>query len=482
MFKGNMEYFLGIDIGTTSVKSIAFSREGKIYCEHKISYPIHHPFPDWSEQDPEEICRAVFLTIENILRDLSPYTPVLCSFSSAMHSLIAVDREGKTLTASMIWADNRAADIAATIQSENRAREFYRRTGLPVHAMSPFCKLNWIRKNQQEVFLSAFKFVGIKEFIFYKLFGTWMVDASIAAATGFMNMQTRQWDSWILEESGLSEERLSEIVETDTRFVAPRLFPTLKEVPFIIGGSDGAMANLGASGESDALVITVGTSSAARIILEKPKLDAGMRTFCYYLKENHWLVGGASNNGGIVLQWLQEDLFHSKESVDAFMNQAFTVSPGSGGLIFLPYLLGERAPVWNANARGVLFGIDISHGYAEMVRASMEGVIYCLYAISQPILEQTGIRKIYASGGFAHTEGWVQILADTFNLPVLICETIENSAWGAAKWGMMALGIPVPAQVSVTKTYFPDAQVHQVYAKGFQKFQRLYSKLKDEFT
>jgi gluconokinase len=476
-----MEYFLGIDIGTTSVKSIAFSGDGKICCEQKMSYPIHHPRPEWSEQEPEEIFRAVCITMDNVLKALSPYIPVLCSFSSAMHSLIAVDREGSALTASIIWADNRAADLAAAICSENRAQEFYRRTGLPVHAMSPVCKIQWIRENQQEIFESAFKFVGIKEFIFFKLFGTWAVDASIAAATGFMNIQTRQWDPWILNECGIDAGRFSEIVETDACFVNPRLFPSLKNVPFIIGGSDGAMANFGASDEPDALVITIGTSSAARLIVEKPKLDPEMRTFCYYLKDHQWLVGGASNNGGIVLQWLREDFFQSNESVETFMNQAFTVKPGSDGLIFLPYLLGERAPVWNANARGVLFGMDVNHGQAEMIRASLEGVIYCLYAISQPLLEQADIRKIYASGGFAQTEGWLQILADMFNLPVLISETIENSAWGAAKWGMMALGVPVPSQLPVKKSFYPDAPAHSIYAEGFEKFQRLYALLKGEF-
>ena len=147
-----MEYFLGIDIGTTSVKTIAFSREGKIICEQAIAYPTNHPFPEWSEQDPEEICQAVFKTVEKILQELAPHHPVLCSFSSAMHSLIAVDSEGRAISPSIIWADNRAAEYAARIHSENSAVKFYTLTGLPVHAMSPFCKLQWIRENQKGTF------------------------------------------------------------------------------------------------------------------------------------------------------------------------------------------------------------------------------------------------------------------------------------------------------------------------------------------
>ena len=146
------------------------------------------------------------------------------------------------------------------------------------------------------------------------------------------------------------------------------------------------------------------------------------------------------------MQWLQEDFFHSKENVPDFLNHAASVKPGANGLIFLPYLLGERAPIWNADARGILFGLHINHCQADMIRASMEGVIYCLFGISQPLLEKADIRKIFATGGFARNGLWLQILSDVFNLPVSVCETIENSAWGAAKFGMMVMGIPVPGQ------------------------------------
>lgn len=476
-----MEYFLGIDIGTTSVKSIAFSKEGASLCEHTISYTTRHPHPDWSEQDPEEISQAVFSTVENILRDLSPSIPVCCSFSAAMHSLIAIDQEGRALTASMIWSDNRSKLYAEKIHAQNRAMSLYERTGLPVHAMSPFCKLQWLRENQPEVFRKAHKFIGIKEWLFFKLFQTWSVDASMAAATGMMNIVTRQWDPWILEQCGVTKDRLSEIVEIDKIFSSPVIFPALKNVSFIIGGSDGAMANLGVTSEPGAFVVTVGTSSAARVIVHEPRIDPGMRTFCYYLNKQAYLVGGASNNGGVVLQWLQEDFFRTQKGVTDFLNQALLVKPGAGGLIFLPYLLGERAPIWNADARGVLFGLQINHGQAEMVRASLEGVIYCLYAISQPLLENGGISKIYATGGFARNEGWLQILADVFNLPVLVSESVENSAWGAAKCGMLALGFTVSEKPRIRKIYSPNIMAHRVYAKGFQKFERIYSLLKGEF-
>jgi gluconokinase len=476
-----MEYFLGVDIGTTSVKTIAFSKEGKTLCESSISYPIHHPYPDWSEQDPEEIVRALVKTVENILQELHPQVPVLCSFCSAMHSLIAVDKKGMAISPSIIWADNRAAGISTGIHKTNRAKALYEHTGLPIHAMSPFCKLLWLKENQKDLFDRAYKFIGIKEYVFYKLFGVYAIDVSVASATGLLNAETLQWDPWILEQAGITADKLSEVIPIDKIFYAPGILPTLKKVPFVAGGSDGAMANIGSTEEPGSLVITVGTSSAARVILSRPYIDPGMRTFCYYIKNNQWLLGGASNNGGIVLQWLHENIFNSEKTITDFLTQASDVKPGSDGLIFLPYLLGERAPIWNADAKGVLFGLQIGHSQASVIRASLEGIIYCIYGISQAIMEQSDIRNIYATGGFARNELGLQIMADIFNLPVLVCETVENSAWGAVKCGMAALHITASNGAVISKKYFPDAGAHAVYAKGFLKFQRLYELLKEEF-
>ncbi len=476
-----MDYLLGIDIGTTSVKTIAFSKEGIMLSSFSVSYGIDHPFPDWSEQDPEEIVSAVIQTVEKILQDCAPALPKLCSFSSAMHSLIAVDQQGLAISPSIIWADNRASGISARIHKENRAEEFYQLTGLPVHAMSPFCKLIWLKENQEEIFKKAHKFIGIKEYIFYRLFGIFAIDVSVASATGLLNARTLEWEPQILGMLGITKERLAEIVSIDKVFYGALLFPSLEQIPFVIGGSDGAMANLGSTEEARSLVITVGTSSAARIILNKPWIDPRMRTFCYFINNNQWLIGGASNNGGIVLQWLQEDFFKSDKTVTQFLAQAALVRPGSDGLIFLPYLLGERAPIWDENAKGILFGVQIGHSQATMIRASLEGIVYCIFAVSQAILEQSDILQIVATGGFARNELGLQIMADVFNLPVLVCDTIENSAWGAAKCGMMALGLQAPPKTPIGKTYHPNSSAHVVYKKGFLKFQQLYEKLKDEF-
>ena len=476
-----MDYFLGIDIGTTAVKAVAFSANGKLLGEQSRSYLMLHPEPDRSEQDPEEILQAVFTCVENILQVFG-YPPKLVSFSAAMHSLMAVDEKGIPISKCIIWADNRAAAIAARIRKEQREKTFYQKTGVRIHAMSPFCKLLWLRENDPALFQHAFKFIGIKEYIFFKLFGIYVVDSSIAAATGLMNMATIRWDAEILEEVGIRQSRLSRIVSVREAFSSPALFPSLKNVPVVIGGSDGAMANLGTSSQkSNALVVSIGTSSAVRIIVKGPEADPLMRNFCYHIRDDQFLLGAAGNNGAIVLQWLREDFFMAPEKMPDFLSLAAGVHAGSDGLIFLPYVLGERAPVWNAAARGVLFGLSVNHTRSHTIRAAMEGVIYCVFAMAAALTEKRDIPMIHVTGGFAQSDLWVQILSDVFNLPAGVSETVENAAWGAAKLGMEALKMDPPAEEKILRTFTPSPERHGVYQQQFKKFERLYSELKSEF-
>ncbi|MFI5194639.1 MAG: gluconokinase [Chitinophagales bacterium] len=477
-----VDYFLGIDIGTTSVKAIAFSAGGKVLNDQSMGYGLYHPAPDRSEQHPDEILHALFQCVENNLHHFHQAPPVLISFSSAMHSLLAVDDRGNAISECMIWADNRAADIASRLHRENKAEDLYLKTGVPVHAMSPFCKLLWIKENDPPLFQKAFKFVGIKEYVFYKLFGRFAVDSSLAAATGLMNIKTIQWDPDILEATGLGYQQLSPIVPISEIFRSPELFPALKNTAFVIGGSDGAMANLGTASQNDhSLVVSIGTSCAARVLVRGPVTDPRMRSFCYHVQDDLYLQGGAGNNGAIVLQWLREKFFLSELELPDFLARGSLVPAGSDGLIFLPYILGERAPLWNASARGVLFGLSVNHTRDQVIRAAMEGVVNCVYAIGRIMLEKKDIRQIFATGGFAQNDLWVQILADVFQLPVVVSETIENAAWGAVKSGMEALGIKPAGEGSVLKKIYPSAEVRELYQMQFSKFEYLYSVLKELF-
>ncbi|WP_018613547.1 gluconokinase [Segetibacter koreensis] len=481
-----MDYYLGIDIGTTSSKAIAFSVKGEVIASCSFDYEMNHPQPNRSEQNPDEIFEAVLKGIEKVVKEMSPELPVFISFSAAMHSVIAVDEKGNLLSQCIIWADNRADIIAEKLRSSEKGHKFYSASGVPVHSMSPLCKLLWFKENQPDIFNIAYKFIGIKEYVFYKLFGDFVVDTSIASATGLLNTKTLQWDEEILDFIGITSSLLSQVVTTKHLIYYKGQNPTLsilKNVPFVIGASDGALSNLGtgATGKN-AMAITIGTSGAARMVVSAPETDSKMRTFCYHLKDNLYIAGGANNNGAVVLQWLKEALLETGESYEKLYEQAQAVEAGSEDLIFLPYILGERAPLWNSNAKGVFFGLHIAHTKAHLIRASMEGVIFSLYSIGKILAENKEITELHASGGFAKSTLWLQILADVFNIKVLVSEAVESSALGAVMLGAEAVGINTAFQNHASVTYNPIASNHQLYINCFNKFERLYELLKHEMT
>jgi gluconokinase len=483
-----MNYYLGVDIGTTSVKAVAFSGGGEVLAKHAIAYGMQHPSPAWSEQDPGEILRAATQSINQVVAALAPARPALLSFSAAMHSLIAVDDDGQPLTPCMIWADNRAALIAESLRDTDTGMKFYHASGTPVHAMSPFCKLLWLKANEPAVFDAAHKFIGIKEYLFYHWFGVYTVDTSVASASGLLNSATLEWDAAMLRFAGIGPGKLSQPVpvkrvyyyEPAGQKTAALDLPA--KTPFVIGSSDGALANIATGAGSDVLVVTIGTSAAARILTPNRQTDKHMRSFCYHAKDNQYIVGGAGNNGAVVLQWLKESLLRTTDSFEQLFAQAAQAPPGSDGLIFLPYILGERAPLWDPQAKGVFFGLGINHTRAHMVRAVLEGVIYGVYSIGRVIMESNDPAEIYAGGGFAQSSLWLQILADVFNKEARVADDVESSALGAVIVGMEALGhAPWPGSRPLS-VYTPSAGQHAVYAQQFKKFERLYELLKSEFA
>ena len=239
-------HYLGVDIGTTSTKAVLFNKTGNILATETILYPLHTPTPLTAEQDPEEIFRAVLGTIRETIRKsgIDPASLQLVSFSSAMHSLIAVGAEGQLLTESITWADSRAAKHAKRIKEEMDGHAIYLRTGTPIHAMSPLSKIVWLKEDKPEIFGQTAMFADIKSFVFQKLFGEFVVDHSIASATGLFNLENLDWDSGALEVAGINAGQLPQPVPTThrlsglaTEYAAFMGIP--KNVPFIIGASDG---------------------------------------------------------------------------------------------------------------------------------------------------------------------------------------------------------------------------------------------------
>lgn len=468
-------FYIGIDIGTTATKGITFTKEGKVIQQCSKEYEMYHPKPDWSIQKPDEILAAVLECIEKVTKDIHPE---FISFSSAMQSLIAIDKQGKPLTDVILWADNRADKVACRLKESEKGRVFYQKTGIPIHTFCPMTKIIWLRENEPEIFNNTYKFISIKEYIWHHLTGQYVVDSSMASGTGMMNIESLTWDSDILTYLGINEDKLSTIVSPTHQSKSSH-----KNDMLIIGGGDGALANLGTGAmKSGRMSLTIGTSGAVRLPIDKPFLDPKMRTQCYHLIDNQYLTLGAVNNGAVILQWLKESILESEESFETLFEQAQSINAGSDGLIFVPYLLGERAPIWDASAQGTILGITINHTKAHLIRATLEGILFGLLSITEILLPTQTDRNtttIMVSGGFAKNDLWLQIVADIFEMKVVVSQTIEGSAWGAVMIGFEAFGVAYEFDDIEEKVFIPNLKNQTVYQNNFNKFKKVYEVLKD---
>lgn len=451
-------YMIGIDIGTTSTKAVLFKENGSIVTQANVGYPLHQPSPSVAEQDPEQILNAVIQTIAAVMQrsGIRPDELLFLSFSSAMHSVIAVDPAGKPLTACITWADNRSSASATRLKNELGGHELYLRTGTPIHPMSPITKLMWLGQEQPDLFRQTYKFISIKEYIFAKLFGEYIIDHSIASSTGMFNLEKLAWDDEALRIAGITAEHLSKPVPTTQ--VIQGLLPGFAEqlgllasTPFVVGASDGVLSNLGVGAIQPGVVAaTIGTSGAIRTVVDRPLTDPKGRIFCYALTEKHWVIGGPVNNGGMLFRWVRDEFAASEvetakrlgiDPYEVLTRIAEQVPPGSNGLLFHPYLTGERAPLWNPDARGSFFGLSMTHRKEHMIRSVLEGVIFNMYTVLLAMEERIGRpSKILATGGFARSSLWRQMMADIFDQEVIIPESIESSCLGAVVLGLYATG------------------------------------------
>ena len=398
---------IGVDIGTTSTKAISFDRQGNILAEESARYSLDSPSPGRAEQDPDEILEAVLDALAAVVHATTEDGAEISgvSFSAAMHSLLALDANGELLTPSLTYADNRATEQADKIRERLDGAGIHSRTGTPIHPMSPLTKILWFKEEDPDTFEAAEKWLSVKEYIFFRLFGEYVVDHSIASATGLFNLENLDWDEGALEILELSRNKLSAPVPT-THLVdgikeeyADRLGLD-PDMPFVVGANDGVLANLGLGATEPGIVAcSIGTSGAVRSVVDRPQVDDDRTLFCYALTEDKWVIGGPINNGGIALQWAVEELFpgvkekaekQGRDPHELASELIEEVAAGSDGLVFLPYLMGERAPHWNADVRGVFFGLTFQHERKHLIRAVMEGVMYQMYSVQRAL---TGSRR-----------------------------------------------------------------------------------------
>ncbi|SFI75797.1 gluconokinase [Brevibacillus centrosporus] len=497
-------YFIGLDIGTTSTKAIVFTPSGAVRGVGNVDYPLLVPQPSWAEQDPETIFAAVISALKTAIEkaDVDKRAIGGIGFSTAMHSLIAVDHQGSPLTHSIIWADNRSTSQVDQLKQDGVGHSIYLATGTPIHPMSPLPKIMWLREQAPDTFRKAAKFISIKEYVIHRLFGQYVVDYSIASATGLFHLRKLDWDENALQVAGITRQQLSEPVPT-THILRGMKIRYAEEIgldvdtPFVVGASDGVLANLGIGAiDHGQVAITIGTSGAVRTVVPEPITDPKGRTFCYLLTENHWVIGGPSNNGGIMLRWFRDEFSWPEvekakqmgvDPYDVMIEAAEHVPAGAEGLLFLPFLSGERAPYWNAQARGSFFGIGLHHKREHFIRAVLEGILFSVYSIGIALRDLAGgATEIRASGGFARSRQWRQIMSDMFGYEVLIPESHESSSYGAALLAMHALGAlndlhDVKNMIHISHRHEPNLERSSTYLQLFYIYERVYYNLLEEY-
>ena len=493
---------IGLDLGTTSVKALALDSRGKTHgiAAHDAK-ARRHP-SGRVEQDPHLVYAAATSCIRDVAAQVTAagLTVSGIATSAAMHSLMAVDAGGNALTGAVTWGDLRAGAQARSLNEDHNGLSIYKRTGVPVHVMTPLPKLMWFRDNEPELFESAARWVSIKEYLQFRLCGEWFIDYSTASTSGLLSLESLDWDADLLGVVGLDAARLSPPVAsahqggTIPSAVAQDL-GVADGCRLIAGGSDGALANIGVGATSEGVVAcSIGTSGAVRVFSSQSQLDPEGRLFCYPFDADHYLIGGPINNGGVALQWVRDRFFPEyleteadggRGAYEALDDLAASVPAGTDGVVFLPYLLGERAPYWDPEARGVLFGLTMDHGRRHLVRATLEGVIYQMDLVLKLLEELIGdVAELRVTGGFARSTMWCQMMADVTRKRVLVPVSEHGSAIGAATVALGAIGVAdpwSPVDVAHGPTYEPDPENAEIYGRTAARFARLYEALAPEF-
>ena len=370
--------------------------------------------------------------------------------------------------------------------------------------MSPLSKIFWMKHEQPDIFNHTALFADIKTYILYQLYETYVIDHSMASATGMFNLEQLDWDDDVLNLLGITRQQLPELVPTTHILKGmKKRYATLMGVdentPVVIGASDGVLSNLGVNSyRKGEVAVTIGTSGAIRTVIDKPRTDDKGRIFCYVLTDEHYVIGGPVNNGGVILRWLRDEILASEvetakrlgvDPYDVLTQIASRVKPGADGLIFHPYLAGERAPLWNADARGSFFGLTLSHKKEHMIRAALEGVLYNLYTVYLALIEVMNETPstIKATGGFAKSEIWRQMMADIFDTHLSVPESYESSCLGACVLGMKALGeidnfSVIEQMVGTTNEHQPDSETVDIYQQLVSIFINISRSLTDTYS
>ncbi len=484
---------LAHDLGTTGNKASLFSADGQLVSSAFAGYTTDYPHPNWAEQNPADWRDAIFNSTRQLLAQSGIESGQIAaiSFSGHMQGMLAIDAEGQPLRPAIIWADQRAAAQADLISRRCGAAETYRLTGNRVSPAYTAAKILWVKDNQPGIFRRIHKILQAKDYAVYLLSGVLATDYSDASLTQLLDLKKRRWSAALSRELGLPLDLLPDLHPSATVIgqVTPQAAAAtglLTGTPVVIGGGDGACATVGAGSVRAGEVYSyIGSSSWIGLSSEQPVLDLRQRTFNFaHLDPDLNVAIGVMQAAGGAFDWF-ERLMRPDELADpqyATLDAAASqVPPGGNGLLFLPYLLGERSPHWNPLARGAFVGLAMPDGRAELTRAVLEGVAFNLRSILD-VLQSQGVRveAMRLIGGGSKSALWRQILADIYNLPIeQLALTAQATALGAAIAGGVAVGLF--EDYSIAQQFVPVSDIDRPNPATQARYEALYGLFRETY-
>jgi len=501
-----MAFLIGIDIGTTGAKTLLIDEEGRVVGSATVEYPMYTPRPLWAEQEPEDWWQATIASIRQVLRTtaIDPAELSGIGLTGQMHGMVLLDDEGKVLRPCIMWNDQRTANECRWIMERVGRERFLELTMNPALPGFTAPKIIWTRNHEPEVYARIAKVLLPKDYVRYRLTREYVTEVSDASGTVLLDVGKRRWSEEVLAELDIPMEWMPACVESPE--ITGRVTADVADatglpvgLPVIGGGGDQAASGVGTGIVEPGLVsVTMGTSSVVFAYTDAPSRDpqGRLHTFCHAVP-GKWHVMGVTLAAGGSLRWLRDTLGASEIDVAALTGvdpyeiltaEAGLAPAGCEGLIYLPYLSGERTPYPDPNARGTFFGLTVRHTKRHMVRAVLEGVAYSLRdSIELFRTLNVPITQVRATGGGARSRTWRQILADVFGAELVTVNVTDSSAYGAAL--LAGVGARVYASVpeacaqtvKIVDTVQPEPRNRSIYDAYYPIYRSLYPALKSSF-
>jgi xylulokinase len=497
--------FLGLDVGTSSTKVLLIDASGKVLAADAPEYAFRTPRPLWAEADPEDWWKATIAGIKSVLAKAGKKGSDVAGIglSGQMHGLVMLDKNGKVLRPCIMWNDQRTAAQCKEITEKIGRLRVLEITGNPVLPGFTAPKILWVRENEPEVYAQCAKVLLPKDYIRYRLSGVFASEVSDASGTSLLDVPNRKWSKEMLAGCGIPETWMAEVTESTEissklSAEAAKLTGLVAGTPIAGGGGDQAAQAVGCGIVEEGIIsATFGTSGVifAHSKKYRGEPEGKLHAFCAAVP-GEWHLMGVMLSAAGSLQWFRDALGQEevakakatgKHPYALFDEMAAGVAPGCDGLLFLPYLSGERAPHPDPYARGAFIGLTLRHGKPQMVRSVLEGITYGMLD-SVELMRALGIRSrtIVASGGGARSALWRQMMADVFETPIAMVNATEGAAYGAAL--LAAVGtkafpdVRTAAKKCIATTIAAKpGKDAKVYAKYYPRYRALYPALKDEF-